>query len=700
MTGRMTATSNPRFLHDAALDRAPVTLPIPVDGRARVIIDDVRPVVGGVGTANATGDPNGINRIKRVRGDVVAVSADLLVDGHDKIAGALLFRRGRNGGFSETPLVDLGPGTDRFGARFRVDEVGVWQYTIEAWVDIYATWLWGLGRKVNAGQDVSLELREGAVLVVAAAARAGGVDAQALKDAAARLTGDAPQSERVAIAQTPALVDLMRHHADRSSARRLPAPLEITVDPERARFSSWYEMFPRSMGKPGQHGTFRTAEAHLPAIAQMGFDVVYLPPIHPIGRTYRKGPNNTLNAGPDDPGSPWAIGAEQGGHKAVHPQLGTLDDFDHFVKAARDLDIEVALDIAFQASPDHPAVREHPEWFVTRADGTIQYAENPPKKYQDVYPFHFSGTGWQALWQELCDVFLFWVDQGVRVFRVDNPHTKPLPFWRWCIEQIKERHPDVIFLSEAFTRPKLMYALAKAGFSQSYTYFTWRTSKAELTDYLTEITRGPVAEFFRPNLWPNTPDILPEHLQVGTRATFIARLILAGTLSSSYGIYGPPYELMERTPREGAEEYVDNEKFQIRHWQFDRPDSLRPVIRRLNQIRKDNVALHDNTSLAFHNINNDLLLAYSKRSNDGENLIVTVVSLDGQHRQSGWLEIDAGALGLDPDETLQAHDLLTDARYLWSGRRVYVEIDPEVMPAHIFRLRRKSRSERNFEYYL
>ncbi|HEY0713969.1 MAG TPA: maltotransferase domain-containing protein, partial [Polyangia bacterium] len=578
--------------------------------------------------------------------------------------------------------------------------VGIWQYTIEAWVDTYATWLWGLGRKVNAAQDVSLELREGAALVAAAAARASGVDAAALKEAAARLTSEAPQSERVAAAQAPALIDLMRHHADRSAARRLPAPLEITVDPERARFSSWYEMVPRSMGKPGQHGTLRDAEAHLPAIAQMGFDVVYLPPIHPIGRTYRKGPNNTLTAGPNDPGSPWAIGAAEGGHKAVHPELGTLDDLRHFVKAARAADIDVALDIAFQASPDHPYVREHPEWFVTRADGTIQYAENPPKKYQDVYPFNFSGTGWQSLWQELCDVFLFWVEQGVRVFRVDNPHTKPLPFWRWCIEQIKERHPEVIFLSEAFTRPKLMYALAKAGFSQSYTYFTWRTSKRELTDYLTEVTRGPVMEFFRPNLWPNTPDILPEHLQLGTRGTFVSRLILAGTLSSSYGIYGPPYELMERTPREGAEEYVDNEKFQLRHWQLDRSDSLRPVIRRLNQIRKGNPALHDNASLTFHDVDNDLLIAYSKRSSDGENLIVTVVNLDGRHRQAGWLTLDGDALGLAADETVQAHDLLTDSRFLWGGRRVYVELDPEVMPAHIFRLRRKSRSERNFEYYL
>ncbi|HEY0708720.1 MAG TPA: alpha-1,4-glucan--maltose-1-phosphate maltosyltransferase [Polyangia bacterium] len=698
----MTATLNPRSYPDAPTERAPAghALPIPVDGRARVIIDNVSPAVPGVGTAMAVGDLHVVNRIKRVRGDVVFVSADLLVDGHDKIAGALLFRRGRNGGFSETPLADLGAGTDRFGARFRVDEVGIWQYTIEAWVDTYATWLWGLGRKANAGQDVSLELREGAALITAAAARASGIDATALKEAAAHLVADGAQAERVAAAQASALIDLMRHHGDRSAARRLPAPLEITVDPERARFSSWYEMFPRSMGKPGHHGTLHDAETHLSAIAQMGFDVVYLPPIHPIGRSHRKGPNNTLTAGPNDPGSPWAIGAAEGGHKSVHPQLGTIEDLQHFVKAARALDIEVALDIAFQASPDHPYVREHPEWFVTRADGSIQYAENPPKKYQDVYPFDFSGTGWQSLWQELCDVFLFWIEQGVRVFRVDNPHTKPLPFWRWCIEQIKERHPDVIFLSEAFTRPKLMYNLAKAGFSQSYTYFTWRTSKRELTEYLTEITRGPVAEFFRPNLWPNTPDILPEHLQVGTRGTFTSRLILAGTLSSSYGIYGPPYELMERTPREGAEEYVDNEKFQIRHWQLDRPDSLRPVIRRLNQIRKANPALHDNASLTFHPIDNDLLIAYSKRSADGENLIVTVVNLDGRHRQAGWLELDANALGLTADETVQAHDLLTDARYLWGGRRVYVELDPDVMPAHIFRLRRKSRSERNFEYYL
>jgi starch synthase (maltosyl-transferring) len=484
---------------------------------------------------------------------------------------------------------------------------------------------------------------------------------------------------------------------DRSAARRSPA-LEVIVDPPLARFSSWYEFFPRSAGPAGQHGTFADAEARLVYAAEMGFDIVYLPPIHPIGRTFRKGPNNTLVPGADDPGSPWAIGGAEGGHTAIHPQLGTPADFRRFVERARGLGVEVALDIAFQASPDHPYVREHPEWFVSRPDGSIQYAENPPKKYQDVYPFDFGGAAWQTLWHELRDVFFHWIDQGVRVFRVDNPHTKPLPFWRWCLGAIKDRHPDVIFLSEAFTRPKLMYGLAKAGFSQSYTYFTWRTSKRELIDYLTEITRGEVAEFFRPNLWPNTPDILPEHLQLGSRATFIARLILAGTLSASYGIYGPAFELQERTPRPGSEEYIDNEKFQLRHWDVQRPDTLQPVIKRLNQIRRENLALHANHHLRFHDIDNDLLIAYSKRSEDS--VILVVVNLDQQHRQSGWLQLDLQALGIEQDESFQAHDLLGDARFLWRGPRAYVELDPTVMPAHIFRLRRRSRSEHTFEYYL
>jgi starch synthase (maltosyl-transferring) len=429
----------------------------------------------------------------------------------------------------------------------------------------------------------------------------------------------------------------------------------------------------------------------------MGFDIAYLPPIHPIGRSFRKGPNNAPSVSPKDPGSPWAIGSEDGGHMSVHPQLGTLDDFRAFLGRARDLGMEVAIDIALQASPDHPYVTEHPEWFAKRPDGSIQYAENPPKKYQDIYPFDFECEAAPALWDELTSILLFWAAQGVRVFRVDNPHTKSLPFWRHCIAELKKRHPDVILLAEAFTRPKLMYALAKLGFSQSYTYFTWRNTKQELVTYLTELTKTQVAEFFRPNFWPNTPDILPEHLQFGGRAAFMTRLILAATLSSNYGIYGPAFELMEHVARAGSEEYQDNEKYELKHWAVDRPDSLRALIARINHIRRDNPCLHDNSSLEFHSTDNDALICYSKRR--GDNIVITVVNLDYHHRQSGWLELDQSKLALPQGTTYQVHDQLSDARYLWSGPRSYVELDPGGMPAHVFVVRYRVRSEADFDYF-
>jgi starch synthase (maltosyl-transferring) len=429
----------------------------------------------------------------------------------------------------------------------------------------------------------------------------------------------------------------------------------------------------------------------------MGFDIVYLPPIHPIGRSYRKGKNNAPSAEASDPGSPWAIGAVEGGHKSVHPQLGTLDDFRAFVRRARELGMEVALDIALQASPDHPYVRAHPEWFAKRPDGSIQYAENPPKKYQDIYPFDFECAAAPALWQELTSIFLFWAEQGVNVFRVDNPHTKSLPFWSHCIAELKRRHPDAILLAEAFTRPKLMYALAKLGFSQSYTYFTWRNSKYELTTYLTELTKTDVAEFFRPNFWPNTPDILPEHLQYGGRAAFMARLILAATLSSNYGIYGPAFELMERVARPEAEEYLDNEKYEIKHWHVDRPDSLRMLIRRINRVRRENPCLHDNASLEFHPTDNEALICYSKRR--GDNIVITVVNLDFHHRQAGWLHLDHAKLAIPEGATYQVHDQISEARFLWSGARNYVELDPAGMPAHVFVVRYRVRSEADFDYF-
>jgi len=475
----------------------------------------------------------------------------------------------------------------------------------------------------------------------------------------------------------------------------------VTVDRERARFSTWYELFPRSAAQtPGAHGTFDDVRRRLPYIAGMGFDVLYLPPIHPIGRERRKGVNNAVAAAPGDVGSPWAIGAAEGGHKAVHPQLGTHADFRRLLADARTCGIEIALDIAFQCAPDHPYVTDHPQWFRWRPDGTVQYAENPPKKYQDIYPFNFESADWQALWRELREVIAFWIDQGVLLFRVDNPHTKPFRFWERVIAEIRREHPDVLFLAEAFTRPRIMHRLAKVGFSQSYTYFTWRNTKAELTEYFTELAQGPGREYFRPNCWPNTPDILHEYLQRGGAPAFRARLVLAATLAANYGIYGPAFELMEHTPREpGSEEYLNSEKYQVRHWDLERPDSLAPLIGKINRIRQANPALQSDWSLRFHPVDNDALICYSKTAAAQGNAIVVVVNLDPESAQSGWVALDLAVLGLAADLSFEVHDLLSGARYTWHGSRNYVRLDPSRSPAHIFELSLHPRSERDFDNF-
>jgi starch synthase (maltosyl-transferring) len=664
------------------------------DGRLRVLIERVRPEIDG-----------GRYPIKRVVGDLLVVEADLIPDGHDIVGGVLLYRPapapgGAEGAWQEIPLEQVNA-NDRFRGAFTLTAVGTWQYTVIGWINAFSTWQRGTRRKHDAGQDIHVELLEGAALLAAAAGRATEPVLRRSLEESAALIGDkdAPMARRVALALAPELAMTAARAPDRARASNYPRVLEVTVDPPRARFSAWYEMFPRSFGQNGRHGTFADAERVLPYVAGMGFDVLYLPPIHPIGRTYRKGKNNTLVAQPDDVGSPWAVGAEEGGHKAVHPELGTLADFERFVRAAREQGLEVALDIVFQASPDHPYVKEHPEWFKHRPDGTIQYAENPPKKYQDVYPFDFECDDWRALWEELKSVFLFWIERGVRIFRVDNPHTKPLPFWAWCIREVKAAHPDVLFLAEAFTRPTLMYALAKLGYSQSYTYFTWRTTKDEFVAYLTELTRTEVAEFYRPNFWPNTPDILPEHLQQPSRPMYISRIVLAATLSSNWGMYGPALELMEHVPRPGAEEYIDNEKYELKRWDIERAGSLRHVIARVNQIRRENPALQQTKNLRFHRTDNDFLLCFSKEAEDGDNLVLVVVNLDPHHTHAGWIELDLPGVA-EPSRGFQVHDLLSEARFHWKGPRCYVELDPRVMPAHIFRVRRFVRSEHQFEYFL
>jgi starch synthase (maltosyl-transferring) len=646
----------------------------------RVVIDNVQPSVDG-----------GLFPVKRCVGDRIEVIADLLIDGHDHIDGELIYRFGAVGAWRSAPLESLG--NDQYRASFAVDAIGRWSFAIEAWVNRWSTQLWGLARKFEAGQDVHVELLDLANLLRATADRAAAKDPSAhtyLVAAATDLAADTSQAQRVAKAQDAQLGPLMRQFADRSRSTKLERPLEVIVDPVVGRCSTWYELFPRSLGKDGKHGTLRDVQEHLPYLVEMGFDVLYLPPIHPIGRTFRKGPNNSLSASPLDVGCPWAIGAKEGGHKAIHPELGTIEDFRALVAKANELGIQVALDIAFQTSPDHLYVQEHPEWFVHKADGSIQYAENPPKKYQDVYPFNFESSDWQALWEELASVFYYWADQGVRIFRVDNPHTKPFAFWQWCLAEVKAKYPDAVFLAEAFTRPRLMAGLGKLGFTQSYTYFTWRTTKAELTTYLSEITAPAHANFFRPNLWPNTPDILPEHLQHGNRATFIARLVLAATLSSNYGIYGPSYELMERVPREGVEEYVDNEKYQLRTWNLDHPDSLRHVIARLNRVRKDEEALQHNVDLTFHRIDNDHLIAYSKRSPDRHSTVLTIVNLDPIHTQTGWLELDLEKIDVGSDESFDVYDAMTGSRFEWRGAKSFIILNPNEMPAHVLLVQRRT----------
>lgn len=662
------------------------------DPKIRAVIENVRPSVDG-----------GRFPAKRILGDDVTVEADIFADGHDALSAVLLYRKRRETpvAWSETPFEALV--NDRWRASFRVTEMGRYEFTVLAWLDHFQSWRRDLRKRLEAGQDVRINLLIGADLVEQAAQRAEGADRRALNEWAAAIRSSSRGTDEDAdLALSATLSDLAARHPDRSAATRHPRQLELEVDRERARFSAWYEMFPRSCtDNPSRHGTFKDCEERLPYVASMGFDVLYLPPIHPIGETKRKGSNNAETCRPTDPGSPWAIGSELGGHKSIHPELGSLDDLRHLTAVAEGYGIEIALDIAFQCSPDHPYVREHPAWFQKRPDGTIQFAENPPKKYQDIYPFFFETEARHELCDELISVLFFWIDQGVRIFRVDNPHTKPLSFWERAITEVKSQHPDVIFLSEAFTRPKVMYRLAKLGFSQSYTYFAWRNTRWELTEYLTELTQSPVREFFRPSLWPNTPDILTEHLQTGGRGAFMSRLVLAATLAASYGIYGPAFELMENRPREeGSEEYLDSEKYQIRVWDLDSPDNLRDLIARVNQIRRENPALHDNWSLCFHHTDNEQLICYSKRDDVSGNAILVVVNLDPHHTHSGWVDVSLHALDIEPEETYQVHDLLTDTRYIWDGGRNYVELNPHTVPAHIFRVRRRVRTEQDFDYFM
>jgi starch synthase (maltosyl-transferring) len=643
----------------------------------RVVIEGVEPEVDG-----------GRFAIKRTLGDQVRVRADIYADGHDLLGAVLLYRRAGESAWTEVPMRLVN--NDRWEGKFRVETLGRYVYTIVAWVDAFRTWSANLQKRANAGQDISVDVLIGAEMARAAADRSRGPEAKKLAEAVAKLT-DGAKKDRDAvlgIALDPGLASLVNRNRDQTADARHEKELAVVVDPEKARFSAWYEMFPRSCTTdPEGHGTFRDCIDRLPYIAGMGFDVLYLPPIHPIGRAERKGKNNSTTPLPGDTGSPWAIGAKEGGHKAIHPQLGSLQDLKALVGKAGDFGIDVALDIAFQCSPDHPYVKEHRDWFRERPDGTVQYAENPPKKYQDIYPFNFDSDRAPELWQELKSIVAYWIEQGIRIFRVDNPHTKPFDFWEWLIGEVKREHPEVIFLSEAFTRPKVMYQLAKLGFTQSYTYFAWKNSSWEITEYFTELEEGGILEYFRPNLWPNTPDILNEYLQQGGRAGFMVRLILAGTLAASYGIYGPAFELCEGRPvRQGSEEYLDSEKYQVRVWDINNPNSLRDLITHVNRIRRASPALQLNTGLTFHPVDNQQLIAYSKVCEDPKDMILAVVNLDPRNRNAGWVTLDLDALHLGSEESFQVHDLLTDARYVWHGSRNFVDLNPALLPAHIFRV--------------
>jgi starch synthase (maltosyl-transferring) len=655
------------------------------EGRYRVIIEGVKPEIGG-----------GRFPIKRTIGEKVFVEADIFTDSHDALSCVVLHRKDGEPRWEEHPMVFLI--NDGWRGEFTVAQVGKYYYTVQAWVDHFKSWRQGLWKKSHAGHDISVDLLTGADLVEAASRRAPGSDANVLQGRADALRSGQALSD----ALDEELAELMAKYAGRELSTTYDKELVVVVDRAKARFSAWYMMFPRSCApEGGRHGTFKDCEARLPYIASMGFDILYFPPIHPIGRTHRKGKNNTPTAGPDDPGSPWAIGSAEGGHKDVHPQLGTHEDFRRLITKAEEHGIEIAIDLAFQCTPDHPYVGEHPEWFRWRPDKTVQYAENPPKKYEDIYPLNFETDKWEDLWQELKSIVFFWIDQGVRIFRVDNPHTKPFHFWEWLIGEVKKNFPEVIFLAEAFTRPKVMYQLAKLGFTQSYTYFAWRNTKWELAEYFAELTQTEVREYFRPNLWPNTPDILTEYLQMGERPAFMVRLVLAATLGANYGIYGPAFELCEKRPKEpGSEEYLDSEKYEIKQWDITRPGSLRDFIARVNRIRRDNPALHGDWNLRFHPIDNDHLICYSKRTEDFSNIIAVVVNLDPHHTQAGWVEIPLSDLGIDQRMPYQMHDLLGDGRYLWHGPRNYVELNPGVAPAQILRVRHKVRTERDFDYFM
>ncbi|MCL5044888.1 MAG: alpha-1,4-glucan--maltose-1-phosphate maltosyltransferase [Deltaproteobacteria bacterium] len=622
--------------------------------------------------------------VKRIVGEPVVVEADVFRDGHYKLRAVVKWRRKEAQAFRETAMEELP--NDRFRAVLVPAESGRYLFTVEAWTDRFASWLGDFRRRVAAGRPAHFDLEEGIALLEEIVRNARGSERSLLAGRLDEMRRSGDPAAVVALLDDPVVGEAAARAAGRPDACAAPL-LELVADRPLARFGAWYELFVRSQGtEPGRPASFREAERRLGQIRDMGFDVLYLAPIHPIGVTSRKGPNNVPAGGTESPGSPWAIGNASGGHTAVDPALGTLDDFDHFVAAAANLGLEVALDFAVQCSPDHPWVSEHPEWFARRLDGSVKYAENPPKEYQDVYPIDFNTADQAGLMEELLRVVLFWVGHGVRLFRVDNPHTKPVPFWRWLIDRVQEQYPDVLFLAEAFTRPKMMKALAKAGFSQSYTYFTWRNTKAELIEYLSELTASPLCDYFRPNFFTNTPDILSEVLQTGGRPAFKMRLVLAATLSPSYGIYSG-YELCENAAVPGTEEYADSEKYQVKVRDWNRPGNINEFIARVNAVRRDNPALHELTNLRFLATDSDRIICYCKATADLSNVLLVAVNLDPHNPRECSVVVPSEAVGVAPGQSYRVTDLLTGMTYTWAERN-YLRLDPQIEPAHILKVRR------------
>jgi starch synthase (maltosyl-transferring) len=641
-----------------------------------VVIENVQPLID-----------CGRYPIKRIMGEDLVVESDIFKDGHDVVAAVLKWRVVGKRAWRETPMFFVD--NDRWRGVCTLYDQAIHEYTVQAWTDTFRSWQQEFAKKFEAGvSDLRSEALEGAAIVEAAVSRTRDeADSARLREFAGQIA-HGTNSEIYAVTRSGELEVLMATNPDRADATQYQPALRVVVDRQAALFGAWYEFFPRSAeGRDDRGSTFRDCLPRVDDAKAMGFDVIYFPPIHPIGHTNRKGRNNAIACEPGDPGVPWAIGSEAGGHKAVEPSLGTLDDFDWLQKQVRKRGMEIALDFAINCSPDHPYVKEHPDWFYKRSDGTIKYAENPPKKYEDIYPLNFRCENWRDLWGEMKSIVLLWAERGVRIFRVDNPHTKPVAFWEYLISGVREKYPDAIFLSEAFTRPKMMKELARAGFNQSYTYFTWRNSKQELIEYFTELTQTEMSEYFRPNLWPNTPDILPFLLQEGGRPAFMTRVLMAATLSPLYGIYGG-YELCENKALPDREEYLDSEKYQFKQRDWNAPGNIKDWIARINRIRKQNRALQMYTNLRFYQADNDAILFYGKMTPACDNIILVVVNLDPFRKQNSFVYVPIDEFGQMESDEYQVHDLLNDARYIWRGRRNYVELDPEVQTAHVFLVRR------------